>query len=226
MERAPVTDPGRAAIGMMGGTFDPIHVGHLLIAEEAREALSLARMLFVPAGRPPHKPASEVTPGEHRVAMVELAIADNPAFELSRIEVDRAGPSYTVDTVESLAADHDVTVILSAETFRELPSWHEPDRLFAAARVAVVPREGYPAPDPGWLAAAFPGRADRVIYLDAPHLGVSSTAIRARVAAGRSIRYLVPAAVEAYIAEHNLYRTAETNANAATDSTAWRTAAS
>ena len=195
------------AVGVMGGTFDPIHVGHLVTAEEAREALSLARMLFVPAGRPPHKPASEVTDVRHRVAMVELAIADNPTFELSRIEVDRAGPSFTVDTVERLARDADVTVILSAETFHELATWHEPDRLFAAARVAVVPREGYPAPDPAWLAATFPGREDRVIYLDASHLEVSSTDIRARVAAGRSIRYLVPDAVEAYIGANHLYRT-------------------
>jgi nicotinate-nucleotide adenylyltransferase len=190
----------------MGGTFDPIHMGHLVIAEEAREALALDRMLFVPAGVPPHKAAAEVSPVEHRVAMVEAAIAGNAAFELSRIEVDRAGPSFTVDTVEALATDGDVTLILSAETFRELPTWHEPDRLFAAARVAVVPREGYPAPDPAWLAATFPGRDDRVIYLEAPHLGLSSTAIRARVAAGRTIRYVVPDVVGAYIAQHRLYR--------------------
>jgi nicotinate-nucleotide adenylyltransferase len=190
----------------MGGTFDPIHMGHLVIAEEAREALALDRMLFVPAGVPPHKAAAEVSPVEHRVAMVEAAIAGNAAFELSRIEVDRAGPSFTVDTVEALAADGNVTLILSAETFRELPTWHEPDRLFAAARVAVVPREGYPAPDPAWLAATFPGRDDRVIYLEAPHLGLSSTAIRARVAAGRTIRYVVPDVVVAYIAQHRLYR--------------------
>jgi nicotinate-nucleotide adenylyltransferase len=199
-------DGSREAIGLMGGTFDPIHVGHLMIAEEAREALSLDRMLFVPAGRPPHKKAAEVTTVEDRVAMVGLAIADNPAFELSRIEVDRPGLSFTVDTVEELAAEADVTVILSVETFRELPTWHEPDRLFAAARVAVVPREGYAAPDPAWLATAFPGREDRVMYLDAPHVGVSSTAIRSRVAAGRSIRYLVPAAVGTYITAHDLYR--------------------
>jgi nicotinate-nucleotide adenylyltransferase len=155
---------------------------------------------------PPHKHAAEVTSVEHRVAMVELAIADNPGFELSRIEVDRPGPSYTVDTVEALAANASVTLILSAETFAELPTWHEPERLFEAARVAVVPREGYPAPDPGWLAATFPGREDRVSYLEGPRLGLSSTAIRARVAQGRSIRYLVPPAVEAYIASHHLYR--------------------
>jgi nicotinate-nucleotide adenylyltransferase len=193
-------------LGVMGGTFDPVHLGHLAVAEEAREVLGLERILFVPAGQPPHKPAGEVTPVEHRIAMVELAIVDNPAFELSRIEVDRAGPSYTVDTLETLAAEGDrLTVILSAETFAELPTWHEPGRLFEAARVAVAPRWGYPAPDPGWLAATFPGREDRVSYLEGPRLGVSSTALRARVAAGRSIRYLVPQPVAAYIAANNLY---------------------
>lgn len=196
----------RPAIGLMGGTFDPIHVGHLAIAEEARDALGLERIVFVPAARPPHKLQAEVTAVEHRVAMVALAIADNAAFELSRIEVDRPGPSFTVDTVEALAADADVTIILSAETFAELPAWHEPERLFDAARVAVVPREGYPAPDPAWLSATFPGREGRVIYLEGPRLGLSSTALRARVAAGRSIRYLVPAPVEAYIATNHLYR--------------------
>ncbi len=200
---------------MMGGTFDPIHVGHLAIAEEARDALGLDRILFVPAGQPPHKPAGAAAAAEHRVAMVQLAIAGNRAFELSRIEVDRAGPSYTVDTVEALARGGamgegapDLTLILSAETFAELPSWHQPERLFDAARVAVVPREGYPAPDPAWLAAAFPGREGRVDYLEGPRLGLSSTGIRARVASGRSIRYLVPDAVAAYIAENDLYRIA------------------
>jgi nicotinate-nucleotide adenylyltransferase len=194
-------------IGVMGGTFDPIHVGHLAIGEEAREALALDTVLFVPAGQPPHKPAGSVTSVEHRLAMVELAIADNPAFELSRIEIERPGPSYTVDTVEALVRDaDDLVLILSAETFSELPSWHEPERLFEAARMAVVPREGYPAPDPAWLAAAFPGREGRVTYLEGPRLGLSSTAIRARVAAGRSIRYLVPDMVGAYIADKQLYR--------------------
>ena len=196
----------RPAIGLMGGTFDPIHIGHLAIAEEARETLALERILFVPAGEPPHKPRNEVSPVTHRVAMVELAIAGNPAFELSRVEVDRAGPSYTVDTVEGLAADADVTVILSAETFAELPGWHEPERLFEAADVAVVPREGYPAPDPAWLATTFPGREGRVAYLEGPLLGVSSTDIRDRVEAGRSIRYLVPDAVGDYITANDLYR--------------------
>ena len=193
----------------MGGTFDPIHVGHLAVAEEAREALGLDRVLFVPAGQPPHKPPGSVSRVDDRVAMVRLAIADNPSFELSMAEVERQGPSYTVDTVEALARAYpeaQLHLILSAETFAELPSWHQPERLFEAARMAVVPREGYPAPDPAWLARAFPGREDRVEYLGGPRLGLSSTALRTRVAAGRSLRYLVPPAVEDYIADHHLYR--------------------
>jgi nicotinate-nucleotide adenylyltransferase len=197
----------------MGGTFDPIHVGHLAIAEEARDALRLERILFVPAGRPPHKPEGSVTRAEDRVAMVELAIADNPAFELSRLEVDRPGASYTADTVDDLGRAEeeagrtpDLTLILSAETLLDLPGWREPDRLLAAARLAVVPREGYPAPDPGWLSEHFPDQEDRVDFLEGPRLGLSSTALRERVARWRSIRYLVPVDVARYIADHRLYR--------------------
>jgi nicotinate-nucleotide adenylyltransferase len=197
------------AIGIMGGTFDPIHVGHLAVAEEAREALGLQQVVFVPAGQPPHKRPAAVTAVRHRLAMVRLAIEDNAAFQLSTAEIDRAGPSFTVDTIETLGRERPDAVlhlILSAETFAELPTWHEPERLFDAARMAIVPREGYPAPDPAWLADAFPGREDRVDYLEGPRLGLSSTALRARVAAGRSIRYLVPAAVSAYITRQQLYR--------------------
>jgi nicotinate-nucleotide adenylyltransferase len=197
----------------MGGTFDPIHVGHLAIAEEARDTLGLERILFVPAGQPPHKPAGSAAPVEDRVAMVDLAIRGNPAFELSRLEVDRPGPSYTADTLATLDAAEraasgtsDLTLILSVETLRDLPTWHEPQRLLQLARLAVVPREGYPAPDSGWLAEQFPGQEDRVDFLEGPRLGLSSTALRARVAAGRSIRYLIPDAVAGYIADHGLYR--------------------
>ncbi len=203
------------SIGIMGGTFDPIHVAHLAIAEEVREVLGLARILFVPASLPPFRPAGSVAPAEDRAAMVELAIAGNPAFELSRIELERPGPSFTSDTVEALAEaeraagrEPDLTFILSAETLRELPRWHAPERLLDACRVAVAPRAGYPPPDGAWLEATFPGRADRFVALPGPHLEVSSTEIRARIAAGRSVRYLVPAAVAAYIADHGLYQPA------------------
>lgn len=200
------------SIGIMGGTYDPIHLGHLAVAEEAREVLGLERVLFVPAALPPHRPAGAVAPVEDRVAMVALAIAGNEAFELSLVEVERPGPSYTSDTVDELAERErregrvpDLTLILSAETFADLPGWHAPDRLLAAARIAVVPREGYPAPDRAWVAARFPGREERVEFLDGPRLGISSTRIRERVRMGRSIRYLVPTDVAEHIARHSLY---------------------
>jgi nicotinate-nucleotide adenylyltransferase len=196
----------------MGGTFDPIHLGHLAVAEEAREVLGLECVLFVPAGLPPHKPDT-ATSVEDRVAMVQLAIDDNPAFRLSRTEVEREGPSWTVDTLQALAAEEhsaghepDLTLILSAETFSGLPSWRSPERLFALARVAVVPRAGHEAPDDAWLVAHFPDAASRVVRLDGPRLHISSTAIRDRIAAGRSVRYLVPDAVARYIGDHDLYQ--------------------
>ena len=201
------------AVGVMGGTFDPIHLGHLAVAEEAREALALECVLFVPAGVPPHKPAVGVSRVEDRVAMVELAIVDNPAFRLSRVEVDRDGPSWTVDTLQLLAADEQeagrdpaLTLILSAETFAGLPAWRDPERLFELARIAVVPRSGYEAPTDGWLDREFPGHGSRVDRLDGPRLQLSSTAIRERVATRRSIRYLVPDAVARYIGDHGLYQ--------------------
>jgi len=204
----------------MGGTFDPIHLGHLAVAEEAREVLGLGCVLFVPAGVPPHKPASNVTSAEDRVVMVELAIANNPAFRLSRVEVDRPGPSWTVDTLELLAASEResgrepaLTLILSAETFAGLPGWRDPERLFELARIAVVPRSGYEAPADAWLERHFPDATSRVVRLDGPRLPLSSTAIRERVAAGRSIRYLVPDAVARYIGDHGLYQRPRTQSS-------------
>lgn len=201
------------SVGVMGGTFDPIHVGHLAAAEEARQSLGLERVLFMPAGVPPHKPDRAITTAAHRVAMVELAIRDNPAFELSRLEVDRTGPSYTVDTVELLVArarkagrEPDVTVILSAESFRGLPTWSEPERLLRQCRLAIVPREGSPPPGRSWVEEHFPGFEERVSFLDSPRLKLSASEIRERVIAGRSIRYLVPDAVIRYIEDHALYR--------------------
>jgi nicotinate-nucleotide adenylyltransferase len=198
----------------MGGTFDPIHIGHLAIAEAAREALDLRRVLFLPTGLPPHKPAA-VAPVGDRVAMVGLAIAGNPAFVLSRIDADRDGPSYTADSVRLIAGaerdagrEPDLVLIMSAETLAGLPDWHDPEKLLDGCRIAVVPRAGYPAPDPAWLEAHFPGRADRIVGLDGPRLEISSSQVRDLVVAGRSIRYLVPEAVEAYIADHGLYQLA------------------
>ncbi len=204
---------GRGAggpIGVLGGTFDPIHWGHLAIAEEAREALGLARVLFVPAARPPHKAGIQVTRPEHRLAMLEAAVADNPAFAVSRLELDRPGPSYTVDTLETLGAEPAISgaglwFILSTEALSEFPTWRRPDRILELACLAVVPRAGRPELEPSWIEEALPGSAARIRWLDGPAIDVSSSQIRARAAAGRSIRYLVPGAVAAYIAHHGLY---------------------
>lgn len=202
-----------ARIGILGGTFDPVHLGHLAIAEAARTALGLERVLFLPAGSPPHKPGEVDAPTADRVAMVELAIAGHPGFEVSRVDVDRPGPSYTADSVERIAvaeraAGHepDLVLIMSAETLAELPEWHEPARLLATCRVAVVPRPGHPRPDPAWIEASFPGQADRIVAIDGPRLAISSTDIRERIATGRSVRQLLPAAVARYIVDHGLYQ--------------------
>jgi nicotinate-nucleotide adenylyltransferase len=195
------------SIGILGGTFDPIHHGHLLIAEEAREALGLERVLLVPAASPPHKPGRRVTDAAHRLAMAELAVEGNPAFEVSPIEVERGGASYTVDTLEALRSlgVHDPWFVLSTEALAGLPSWREPDRVLALARLAVVPRGGFAGRDVAWVEARFPGRGARVRFLDGPLLPISGSVVRGRAAAGRSVRYLVPDPVATYIAVHALY---------------------
>jgi nicotinate-nucleotide adenylyltransferase len=207
-----LSDGRRAALGLLGGTFDPVHYGHLAIAEQTCETLGLERVLFIPSARPPHKPDQPITAVEHRVAMVELAIADADSFALGRHELDRPGPSYAADTVSEVAelsaaeGREDPVFILSAEALAGLPTWHDSDRLLHACRLAVVPRRGYPTPSAAWIEAQFPGCRDRFIFLAGPDLGHSASDIRARAAAGRSIRYLVPPAVERYIQLHQLYR--------------------
>jgi nicotinate-nucleotide adenylyltransferase len=203
------------SIGVFGGTFDPIHIAHLAVAEEAAEGLGLERVLFIPAGQPPHKPGRDITPAEDRLAMVELAIASNERFEIDRLEIERTGPSYTVDTLEALrssrvaaGASPDLTLILSAEAFLGLMTWREPRRILELARVVVAPRDGFPDAGPGFLARHLPDRPDlagRATFLDAPRLRLSSSELRARGASGRSLRYLVPDAVAAYIGDHSLY---------------------
>jgi nicotinate-nucleotide adenylyltransferase len=201
------------ALGILGGTFDPIHIAHLAVAQEAWETLELERILFIPAGIPPHKQGHPITSAEDRLAMIELAIADNPAFAASRIELDREGPSYTVDTLAALCEERraagrspDLVLIVSAEAFADFPHWREPARILDLARVAVAPRDGFPGATVAAIAREFPGREDRVVLLDAPRLRLSASALRARAAAGRSLRYLVPDAVAAHINDHGLYR--------------------
>jgi nicotinate-nucleotide adenylyltransferase len=195
------------SVGVFGGTFDPIHHGHLAIAEEAREALGLEVVRFVPAAASPFKTERVVSDAGHRLAMVEAAIAGNPAFVSSRVELDRPGPSYTVDTLEAVAAEGigDAWLILSSEALAGLPRWREPGRILDLARLAVVPRGGFDPLGDAWVAEQFPGRQDRFAFLPGPLLPISGSVVRRRAAAGRSVRYLVPDDVARYIAHHRLY---------------------
>jgi len=200
--------PHGETVGILGGTFDPPHLAHLAVAEEAREVLGLSRVLFVPAGEPWQKATRSVTPGRLRMAMLERAIAGNPAFVLDAMEVERAGPSYTVDTLAALVTSgvaSDPWFILSSEALAGFATWREPERILELARLCVVPR----GDSPEAALAAFRGRfrvpEERLAVLRHPRLAISSTDIRARARAGRSIRYLVPDAVVAFIAEYALY---------------------
>lgn len=194
-------------VGVMGGVFDPIHYAHLSIAEQVREALDLELVLFVPANVPVHRRPA-FAGAEHRARMVDIATADNPYFAVSRLELDGGVTGYMVDTLARLALDspgREWVLILSAESAGHLPEWRGPERMIDMAEIAVVPRLGYANLSREWLDTNFPGRADRFSFVTTSHLGHSSTDIRARLASGRSIRYLVPPAVERYIGEHHLY---------------------
>jgi len=193
-------------IGVLGGTFDPIHIGHLIVAEEARIKLGLEEVLFVPAGEPWLKQDRDVTPAIHRVEMVRRAIADNPDFKLCTLEVDRSGPSYTVDTLEALQeqlSETSLFFILGRDTLAELPLWKDPRKVIQLCRLVVPPRLG--SRDLRHLEKAIPGLLARVVQLDMPVIGISSSGIRQRLAKGMSVRYLVPPGVEAYITEQTIY---------------------
>jgi nicotinate-nucleotide adenylyltransferase len=194
-----------ARIGVMGGTFDPIHHGHLVAAEEARHSCGLERVLFVPAGAPWQKSGKVVSSPSDRYEMVRLATADNDAFEASRVDIDREGPTYTVDTLTSLARmspGAELFFITGADAILEILTWKDPDEMLKLARFVAVTR---PGSDLGALRGL--GLSDRVLTLEIPALAISSTDVRARVRDGRPIRYLVPAPVERYIREHGLYTT-------------------
>jgi nicotinate-nucleotide adenylyltransferase len=197
-------------LGVLGGTFDPPHLGHLIIAEEARTALKLDRVMFMPAGDPYQKSAErEVSAAIHRLSMVRLAITGNAAFERSSMETEQNGPSYTVETLRRLrcrlgAADG-LWLILGTDSLAGLPGWKEPSRLLELCRLAVAPR-ARDASDLDQLERQLPGLKAAVDWLEMGRVDISSTEIRRRVAAGKSIRYQVPAAVEEYIAAQGLYK--------------------
>ena len=194
---------GVLRLGILGGTFDPVHLAHLILGEEAREQLELERVLFVPAGQPWRKAGRQIAPAKDRLAMLRLATEDNHTFEVSEVELDRAGPSYTVDTLASLKEQHagaELFFIMGQDALSDLPNWHDPARIAQLAILAVAAREGDDALE---LPPTIGASVERVAM---PMVAISGSDIRKRMAAGRSIRYLVPSAVEAYIREHALYR--------------------
>ena len=183
-------------IGVFGGTFDPVHVGHLAIARAALEAVPLDRVLFVPARRSPLKDRGPFAGAADRLAMLETAVADEPRFSVSRAELERDGPSYTVETLERLGGEDELFLILGSDALADFPRWKDPERIARLATLLVADRPGAPVP-----AADAPVR-----MFDAPRLDISSRELRARVARGRSLRYLVPEAAWRHIEARGLYR--------------------
>ena len=198
-------------IGVLGGTFDPVHNGHLIVAEEAKTRLNLIEVIFVPAGQPWLKTDRPITPAEHRLQMLRLALADKPYFKLSAMEIERAGPSYTVDTITELQgqldAEDELFFILGQDNLVQLPQWREPSQLIQLCYLVAVPRPGSPRPKLKELEASIPGISQRVMLMDKPHVDISAEAIRDRVVRGLSVRHLVPEPVNRYLKEHKLYLT-------------------
>ncbi len=189
-------------IGLFGGTFDPPHIGHLALAEWARSHLSLERVVFMPAGTPPHKLRRVLTPVRHRLAMTRLAVRGNRAFTVSTLEARRSGPSFTVDTLAALARLHPgsrLYLLMGADSLDEFSTWHEPKRILKLATLAVAARPGARAPG----RTRLPGK---VVWLDNPRLEISSSVLRAELRAGRPVRYLLADSVERYARRHRLYR--------------------
>jgi nicotinate-nucleotide adenylyltransferase len=199
-------------LGLLGGTFDPVHYGHLLLAECCREECRLDEVWFVPAAVPPHKKREDLTPGRERIEMLELAVGGHTAFQVSRLEVERGGVSYTVETLQRLRDDdptRELFFLMGADSLLDLPGWKEPQTICALATLVVVGRPGTEEPDYSGLAGIV--SAERIsgisrLRVEMPVIGISSREIRQRVAAGLSIRYRTPRAVEKYIETHGLYR--------------------
>lgn len=217
-------------VGVFGGTFDPPHLGHLILAEEIREAFALAEIYFMPCNEPPHKDREDLTDAKHRFAMVVAATLHNPAFVASPIEVNRPGKSFSIDTVremrETMEDDTEIVFITGLDAFLDIETWEEYEQFLDLCHVIVVSRPGHGFEEvarlPQWIgertvdlrdakvppSELFPDDGRRIFLTDAVHIDISSTDIRERIAAGLSVRYQVPAEVERYIRAHGLYRSA------------------
>jgi nicotinate-nucleotide adenylyltransferase len=196
-------------IGVLGGTFDPIHLGHLIIAEEVRQKLELGLVLFMPAGQPWLKEGTGISAPEHRLEMVKLATASNPHFRVSTLEMERPGPTYTVDTIGQLKAGFgpgsELYFIAGSDALAGLPGWKNPERLLEMCRLAAVRRPGFAAVDLISLDMRIAKASQRIVIAEVPQIDISSSEIRRRINQGLSIKYMVPEAVEYYIMAHKLY---------------------
>jgi len=200
-------------LAVFGGTFDPPHIAHVIHAQAAAEQLGVERVLFIPAADPPHKRGETRTSADHRVAMTELAIADNAAFALSRLDVDRPGPHYSVDMlrlVHEKFAPTELFFLIGADSLIDLPRWYQPQALITLCQLAVIPRLNI-APNMNVLQQSIPALETRVTFIQSPPIDISSTDIVTRVRAGKAIRYLVADAVLTYIQAHQLYEHNTTN---------------
>ena len=197
-------------LGILGGTFDPIHMGHLIIAEEAREQLNLDEVLFIPTGNPWMKTGTVITPAVHRLSMVKLAIRANPHFKASSMEIDRPGETYTIDTLTDLRAKSkspaEIFFIVGMDSLKSFHRWKEPQKILELCTVVAVSRPGYADVNRREIESVSKELAGRVRFLEGDLIEISGTDIRRRVAQGRSIRYRVPREVEEYISKHHLYQ--------------------
>lgn len=197
-------------IAIMGGTFDPIHYGHLVTAEAVMHEYQIDQVLFIPSGQPPHKTEGQVTPADHRYLMTLLATETNPRFFSSRIELDRKGYTYTIDTIRELKEMYpgsEIYFITGADAFSNILSWKNPELLLSSCHFVAATRPGYSrAKAAPQIEALMDRHADTLHYLEVPALSISSSEIRARVKEGRPIKYLLPETVENYIYKHGLYQ--------------------
>jgi nicotinate-nucleotide adenylyltransferase len=206
-----MSDKLHERVGLFGGTFDPPHLGHLILASEAQSQLELTRLLWTVTPNPPHKQDQEITPLEHRLAMVKLAIEDNPAFELSDVELNRPGPHYTSDTIKLLAEqnpDAEIVPIIGGDSLNDLPTWHEPKEIIYAAHWVGVMRRPGEETNLQELESELPGLSSKIHYVEAPLLEIASSEIRSRAAKGKPFRYYLPEPVYEYIEKHHLYHQA------------------
>ena len=197
-------------IGILGGTFDPIHIAHLIIAEESRMRVPLQKVVFIPTGQPWLKSDGQITAGSLRLEMVRLAVADNPAFDSSAIEIDRPGLTYSVDTLEELVEqwgpDAEINFIIGVDSLLSLPRWKDPERFLGLCTLTAITRPGYSSDALEEVKRRFPALERKLGLIEGPLIDISGTEIRRRVALGLSVKYLVPPKVERFIAEQGLYK--------------------